>query len=132
MVRRACFAVLRDFTSLVGQLQLLPNTLLTGDSGGELRVWSMEDYTELRRVDAHRNSVTSTQSNGTKIVSGGSDGKVKDWDFDSGELLREFDAVWKVAYAGRRIAATFPREGKVVLAVSGQMWETSKGEGSDA
>jgi WD40 repeat protein len=41
-------------------------------------------------MDAHRSSVTSMQSNGKNIVTGGSDEKVKEWDFDSGELLRDW------------------------------------------
>ena len=73
-------------------------------------------------MNAHENSVTSMQGDGKKIVSGGSDGKVKEWDFGSGELLRELassDAVWEVGYAGERIAATLSRDGKVFLDVSG-------------
>lgn len=121
MVCSACLAVLRGFSSLVGQLQLLSDTLITGDSGGDLRIWSMKDFTERRRIHAQENSVTSMQSDGSKIVSGGSDGVVKEWDAESGELLRELvasDAVWKVGYVGGRIAAMFSREGKVVLGVS--------------
>ena len=71
MVCRSCLAVLRGFSSLVGQVQLLSDTLLTGDSGGELRIWSMRDFTELRKMHAHDNSVTSMDSNGLRIVSGG-------------------------------------------------------------
>jgi F-box and WD-40 domain protein CDC4 len=121
MVHSACLAVLRGFTSLVSQLQFLPDTLLTGDSGGALRIWSMKDYAELRRMDAHENSVTSMQNDGTRIVSGGSDGWVKEWDYENGELLRDVvtsEAVWRVGYAGGRIAAVFSREGNVVLGVS--------------
>ena len=46
---------------------------------------------------------------------------LKEWDCQSGELLRELatsDAVWKVGYAGGRIAAMLSRDGKVELDVS--------------
>lgn len=121
MACSACLAILRGFSSLVGQLQLYSDTLLTGDSGGDLRIWSMRDFTESRRIHAHGNSVTSVQSDGSKIVSGGSDGMVKEWDAQSGVLLRELvvaDAIWKVGYVGRRIVAVFSQEGQVVLDVS--------------
>jgi hypothetical protein len=44
---------------LVGQVQLLPSTLLTGDSFGKLRYWNLADYSEIHKIDAHDNSVTS-------------------------------------------------------------------------
>jgi F-box and WD-40 domain protein CDC4 len=81
----------------------------------------MDNYSELRRMNAHDNSVTSVQSGGRKIVSGGSDGKVKEWDFESGKLFRGYtepDAVWRVGYAGERIAAVFSKGAKVNLGVS--------------
>jgi WD40 repeat protein len=105
------------FVSLLGQIRLL-----TGDPGGELRIYSMKDFTELRRIHAQENSVRSMQSDRSKTVSGRSDGVVKEWDFRSGEVLREFvasDTVWRVGYAGGRIAALFSGEGNVVLGVSG-------------
>ena len=36
-------AALRGHSSSVGQLQLLPDTLLTEDSSGELRIWSRSE-----------------------------------------------------------------------------------------
>lgn len=45
---------------------------------------------------------------GSKIVSGGSEGRVKEWNLESRDLLRQLvttDAVWRVRYVDGRIAA---------------------------
>ena len=76
-------------------------------------------------MKAHEDSVTSIQSDGRRIVSGGADGRVREWDFETWELVRELvasDAVWKVGFVGGKIAAVFYRERKVVLEMSDCWW----------
>ena len=105
----------------MGQIQLLPSVILTGDSNGSIRIWSTEDYSELRKIDAHKNSVTGMQCKESRIVSGSSDGMVKLWDMESGELVKELttsDAVWKVGFLKEEILAVFSQSNRVTLGVS--------------
>ena len=105
----------------MSQLQILGSTLISGDAGGVVRVWSLEDFTELRKIRAQENSVTSMQCDGSKIVSGGSDGAIKVWNLESGELERELvssDAVWKVGFVEGRIVGVFSQNKEVVVGVS--------------
>jgi F-box and WD-40 domain protein CDC4 len=87
-VPRSCQAILQGHTSLVGQLQMRGNTLVTGGSDGSVRVWSLEKMAPIHRLAAHDNSVTSLQFDDTRVVSGGSDGRVKVWDLKTGQLVR--------------------------------------------
>jgi F-box and WD-40 domain protein CDC4 len=64
-------------TSLVGQIQMRGNTLVTGGSDGSVRVWDLEKLRCVTRMAAHDNSVTSLQFDDKIIVTGGSDGYVK-------------------------------------------------------
>ena len=70
-------AVLMGHTSLVGQIQMRGNTLVTGGSDGSVRVWDLEKLRCISRMAAHDNSVTSLQFDDKIIVTGGSDGYVK-------------------------------------------------------
>ena len=70
-------AVLMGHTSLVGQIQMRGNTLVTGGSDGSVRVWDLEKLRCVTRMAAHDNSVTSLQFDDKIIVTGGSDGYVK-------------------------------------------------------
>jgi len=74
---RAEKAVLMGHTSLVGQIQMRGNTLVTGGSDGSVRVWDLERLRCVSRMAAHDNSVTSLQFDDKIIVTGGSDGYVK-------------------------------------------------------
>src|SRR5271154_2514780 len=64
-------------TSLVGQIQMRGNVLVTGGSDGSVRVWDLEKLRCVTRMAAHDNSVTSLQFDDKIIVTGGSDGYVK-------------------------------------------------------
>jgi WD40 repeat protein len=58
---------------------------------------------------------------GSRIVSGSSDGMVKLWDMESGELVKELttsDAVWKVGFLKEEILAVFSQSNRVTLGVS--------------
>ena len=70
-------AVLMGHTSLVGQIQMRGNVLVTGGSDGSVRVWDLEKLRCVTRMAAHDNSVTSLQFDDKIIVTGGSDGYVK-------------------------------------------------------
>jgi WD40 repeat protein len=117
-----CLAVLQGHTSLVGQLQMRDDTLVTGGSDGSVRVWSLVDYQAIHRLAAHDNSVTSLQFDNTRIVSGGSDGRVKVWDTKKGTLVRELsqpaEAVWRVVFEEEKAVIMASRGGRTIMEVS--------------
>lgn len=121
----SCKAILQGHTSLVGQLQIRGNTLVTGGSDGSVRVWSLESYSPMHRLAAHDNSVTSLQFDENRIVSGGSDGRVKIWDVKTGQLIRELsqpaEAVWRVAFEEERSVVLASRQGRTVM----EVWDFS-------
>jgi F-box and WD-40 domain protein CDC4 len=116
-----CLAILQGHTSLVGQLQMRGDTLVTGGSDGSVRVWSLERMCPIHRLAAHDNSVTSLQFDDTRVVSGGSDGRVKIWDLKTGHLVRELvgasDAVWRVAFEDEKCVALALRGNRTVMEV---------------
>lgn len=117
-----CLAILQGHTSLVGQLQMRGDTLVTGGSDGSVRVWSLERMCPIHRLAAHDNSVTSLQFDDTRVVSGGSDGRVKIWDLKTGHLVRELiaqgEAVWRVAFEEEKCVALALRQNRTVMEVS--------------
>ncbi|RFU29983.1 hypothetical protein B7463_g6344, partial [Scytalidium lignicola] len=114
-------AILQGHTSLVGQLQMRGNTLVTGGSDGSVRVWSLEKMAPIHRLAAHDNSVTSLQFDDTRVVSGGSDGRVKVWDLKTGQLVRELtapaDAVWRVAFEEEKCVVMASRSNRTIMEV---------------
>jgi F-box and WD-40 domain protein CDC4 len=117
-----CVAVLQGHTSLVGQLQMRNDILVTGGSDGSVRVWSLSEFQAIHRLAAHDNSVTSLQFDDARIVSGGSDGRVKIWDLKKGTLVRELsqpaDAVWRVVFEEEKAVLLANRNQKTVMEVS--------------
>ena len=86
-----------------------------------MRVWSLETNQAVHRLAAHDNSVTSLQFDDSRIVSGGSDGRVKIWDLRTGTLIRELsqpaEAVWRVAFEEERSVVLASRQGRTVMEV---------------
>jgi F-box and WD-40 domain protein CDC4 len=117
-----CTAILQGHTSLVGQLQMRNDTLVTGGSDGSVRVWSLLTNTPIHRLAAHDNSVTSLQFDDNRIVSGGSDGRVKIWSVETGQLVRELsqpaEAVWRVAFEEEKAVIMASRSNRTVMEVS--------------
>lgn len=117
-----CLAVLQGHTSLVGQLQMRDDILVTGGSDGSVRVWSLATYQAIHRLAAHDNSVTSLQFDNTRIVSGGSDGRVKVWDLKTGVPVRELsspaEAVWRVVFEEEKAVIMASRGGRTIMEVS--------------
>ena len=121
MLCSICQGILQGHTSLVGQLQMRGNTLVTGGSDGSVRVWSLEKMQCIHRLAAHDNSVTSLQFDDARIVSGGSDGRVKVWDLRTGMLVRELstpaEAVWRVAFEDEKAVILASRAGRTIMEV---------------
>lgn len=126
-----CLAVLQGHTSLVGQLQMREDILVTGGSDGSVRVWSLSDYQAIHRLAAHDNSVTSLQFDNTRIVSGGSDGRVKVWDLKKGTLVRELstpaEAVWRVVFEEEKAVIMASRNQRTIM----EVWSFSPPEEYD-
>jgi len=84
-------------------------------------VWSLQTYSAIHRLAAHDNSVTSLQFDDSRIVSGGSDGRVKVWDLQRGNLVRELgspaEAVWRVVFEEEKAVVLASRGGKTVMEV---------------
>jgi F-box and WD-40 domain protein CDC4 len=116
-----CLALFQGHTSLVGQLQLLDNTLVTGGSDGRVIVFSLKTYECLHRLCAHDNSVTCLQFDERYIITGGNDGRVKLWDFSTGKFIREIcepcDQVWKVSYRDDKVVVLCKRGDKTCMDV---------------
>lgn len=135
MVFSTCQAILQGHTSLVGQLQMCGNTLVTGGSDGSVRVWSLTSYSPIHRLAAHDNSVTSLQFDDARIVSGGSDGRVRIWDTGTGGLIRELsqpaEAVWRVAFESERCVVMACRGGRTIMEVWDFTPPIDNGEGEE-
>jgi F-box and WD-40 domain protein CDC4 len=75
----------------------------------------------IHRLAAHDNSVTSLQFDDSRVVSGGSDGRVKVWDLKTGQLVRELtapaDAVWRVAFEEEKCVVMASRSGRTIMEV---------------
>jgi len=75
----------------------------------------------IHRLAAHDNSVTSLQFDDSRIVSGGSDGRVKVWDLRTGLLVRELstpaEAVWRVAFEDEKAVILASRAGRTIMEV---------------
>ena len=76
---------------------------------------------ELLNLNTLDNSVTSLQFDDTRIVSGGSDGRVKIWSLESGQLVRELsqpaEAVWRVAFEEEKAVIMASRSNRTVMEV---------------
>ncbi|KAJ9480876.1 hypothetical protein VN97_g12646 [Penicillium thymicola] len=74
------------------------------------------------RLAAHDNSVTSLQFDNNRILSGGSDGRMKVWNLQTGQLLRELysqeDAVWRVAFENEKAVIVASQSGRAVMEVN--------------
>lgn len=119
---RSCIATLQGHTSLVGQLQMRGDILVTGGSDGSIRVWDIPKKEPIHRLAAHDNSVTSLQFDNTRIVSGGSDGRVKVWDLKKGTLVRELsspaEAVWRVVFEEDKCVIMASRNNRTIMEVN--------------
>ncbi|KAH0556485.1 hypothetical protein GP486_005618 [Trichoglossum hirsutum] len=86
--------------------------VLTGSGDRTVRIWSLSDYSCLRTLEGHTNSVLKVvwmnppkgdgkEKRGVQVASAGGDGLVKVWDMGSGEvqctLDNHEDRVWALA-----------------------------------
>lgn len=119
MYSSECVALLQGHTSLVGQLQLSGDILITGGSDGRVIIFDLATYTCLQRICAHDNSVTCLQFDDRFIVSAGNDGRVKLWDIKTGNFIRELskpsEVVWAFNFKNDKCAILCKRQGKTVF-----------------
>jgi WD40 repeat protein len=68
------------------------NIVLTGDDGGDLRWWGVEQAREIKRVKAHKGNLfcLAISPDGKTIASGGEDGVLRLWDVATQSKKSEF------------------------------------------
>lgn len=119
--------LLQGHTSLVTQLQLIGDVLISGGSDGRVITFTLSPgkYDVVQRLASHDSSVTALQASDRFLVTGGNDGMVRLFRFDrlSGtcEYVRELtevsEMVWKVAFSWDTCAIMCKRQGRVVMEV---------------
>jgi len=121
-INSECVAVLKGHNALLSRLILSPQLggiLLSASVDGNLRAWSPEGYTKIYSISAHTGAVTSLACDGSSILTGGSDGRIRLWDSKSGTLTQEVngvsDAVYMVDFVPHGTVAAFRQEGKTML-----------------
>ncbi|CRG91974.1 WD repeat-containing protein pop2 [Talaromyces islandicus] len=117
-----CSAELHGHKSLITKIQILQDRrlIISSDSTGSIHAWSLTaSHTLIYATQTHDNSVTSFDTNNSQrvIISGGADGAVKLSDPQTGQVLgrlvRDGEAVWKVAFVGDgRAVAAISRDGR--------------------
>lgn len=100
--------------------------LATGTSNdGALRIWDVETSTEIRHIKAHEEhvGVVMFDNSGKRIVSSGGEDIVRVWNWESGELLREFKDQWCGVFTpdGEHVLTNDVKEGHVIT------WNVSTG-----
>jgi F-box and WD-40 domain protein CDC4 len=88
--------------------------------------FSLETYTALHRIAAHDSSVISLQFDKNFLVTGGNDGRVKLYETEIGNYVRELngpgECVLKVAFVKYTCAIMCKRAGKTVV----EIWSLEK------
>jgi F-box and WD-40 domain protein CDC4 len=116
-------AVLKGHSQLGSSLVLVGDKLVSASADGVVRIWSMDDYTELHCIRVHEYAVVSLACDGTRILTGGADGAVKIWEIETGKPVREFvsrmNAIWKVGFTDDKAVAAYSKDGHALMEVSG-------------
>lgn len=76
---------------IVWAIQCLPNgNIVSGDSTGQLCIWDGRTYTQMQRIQSHKQDILSlaTSADGTAILSGGMDRKTVLYDRETGAAKR--------------------------------------------
>lgn len=106
-----CKFVLQGHSILVGLLGLVDDCLVSAAADTTLRIWDPSNGDRLHILagpTGHQGPITSFQHDQHKIISG-SEGGVKMWDTQTGELLHDLvegaASIWRVSFDERRCIA---------------------------
>ncbi|KAI8074237.1 WD40-repeat-containing domain protein [Gilbertella persicaria] len=118
-----CKFILQGHAILVGLLNLADDCLVSAAADATLRTWNPANGDRLHIMagsTGHQGPITSFQHDKYKVVSG-SEGGVKMWDTQTGELLYDLienvAGVWRVCFDERRCIAAVKNEHKTQLIV---------------
>jgi len=83
--------------------------------------FSLQSLSAIQRIAAHDSSVTSLQFDATLLITGGNDGRVRVFETQSGNYVRDLsercENVWKLAYKKGICAIMCKRAGKTVMEI---------------
>lgn len=103
-------------------VQCLPNgNIVSGDSTGQLCIWDGKTYTQMQRLQSHKQDILSlaTSADGTAILSGGMDRRTVLYKQNSGPGHR-WSKVWGRRYHDHDVKAMASFEsGRISVVVSG-------------
>jgi F-box and WD-40 domain protein CDC4 len=118
-------ALLKGHAGPVGHLIIVGEKLISSSTDGTVRVWSLQNYSEVRCIRAHESAITELVCDGNRILSGGTDGSLKIWGMETGELMLELlsgmDAVWKGGFIGDKVVAVYSKSGSAIMEVCNQL-----------
>ena len=75
--------------------------LAVGNNAGQIVIYDPSDGSVERTINAHTGFVNSLEVTGNVMVSGGGDARVKSWNADTGNLIRQFQGHSGSVYAAR-------------------------------
>ena len=123
---RTCLALLQGHTTLVCQLQLVGNSLITGGSDGQVISFSLSPtYSLVQRLAAHEGSITTLHAGDRFLVTGSSYGTARLFRFNRHtglceyvrELTEPSDVVWKIAFSWETCVVLCRRQGRLVIEI---------------
>ena len=107
---------------IVWAVQCLPNgNIVSGDSTGQLCIWDGKTYTQMQRIQSHKQDILSlaTSADGTAIMSGGMDRRTVLYK-PSGKTSQRWSKVWGRRYHDHDVKSMASFEGgHVSVVVSG-------------
>ncbi|EEB07557.2 F-box/WD repeat protein Pop1 [Schizosaccharomyces japonicus yFS275] len=118
LITGECLHVLSGHTSLVCQVSLTQDILVSGSTDATLRVWDAETGKCKHVLKGHLRHVTCFQHDESKVISS-SDGTLKLWDVRTGtfvrDLLSDLQLIFQVKFVEYKCVAAILRNNRMYL-----------------